>query len=441
MPRTGFADLPLHGGKAPRWLFERMVRLSEGILEWMVEELGPRATLERFSDPFWFQALGCVLGFDWHSSGVTTTTCGAVKEALRHRADLGIFAAGGKGAASRRTPLEIEEKGERAGLGERITDLIRASRMAAKVDNNALQDGYQIYHHFFLFTAEGEWAVVQQGMNDAGGYARRYHWVSWRVRDFTEEPHTAICSQSIGHGALNLVAAESRPTRDIMGPLSSLKPERTVRELERLRTLSLPPRHSLLLRDLHPESIHKVLLRTYERQPEDFATLLEMPGVGAKTLRALALIAELVYGTPVSWRDPARYSFAHGGKDGHPYPVDRETYDDSIAYLGRALRASGVERSEREAACRRLRRFYLSLSGQDDDMPHRPPLEPSRPALTQSDEDNPPWGKCCGGRVVQEGRAPVSGGYPSREEAGKRGRGKLTAARDGAGWRQAAFPF
>ncbi len=365
MPRTGFADLPLHGGRAPRWLFERMVRLSGDILAFMVEEMGPRATLERFADPFWFQALGCVLGFDWHSSGVTTTTCGAVKEALRHRSDLGIFAAGGKGASSRRTPSEIEEKGERAGMGERIPRLVHASRMAAKVDSNALQDGYQIYHHFFLFTSEGEWAVVQQGMNEASGYARRYHWLSSKLRDFTEEPHAAICTQGTKGEALNLVAAESAETREVLAPLSSLRPDRTVRELERLRSLALPPRHALLLRDLHPDSIRRVLLRTYERQPEDFATLLGMPGVGARTLRALALIAELVYGTSLSWRDPAKFSFAHGGKDGHPYPVDRETYDSSIDFLDRALRATRVGGSEREAARRRLREYYLSLQTPD----------------------------------------------------------------------------
>jgi len=336
-----------------------MVRLSGDILACMVEEGGPRAVLERFSDPYWFQALGCALGFDWHSSGVTTTTCGAVKEALRHRDDLGVFAAGGKGAASRRTPCEIEEKGERAGLGEDVPSLVHASRMSAKVDSNALQDGYQIYHHFFLFTREGDWAVVQQGMNETSGYARRYHWLSFAVSDFTEEPHSAICSQALGGAALNLVAAESRETRQALGELSSRNPDRTLGELERLRSLRLPARHQVLLRDLHPDHIRRVLLKTYERQPEDFATLLGMPGVGAKTLRALALVSELVYGTSLSWRDPARFSFAHGGKDGHPYPVDRETYDATIEFLERALRDSRAEGREKDAALRRLHRFYL----------------------------------------------------------------------------------
>jgi len=353
MQRTGTANLPLHGGKAPRWLFQRMTRLCGGILEYMVEELGPGETLVRFSDPFWFQSLGCVLGFDWHSSGVTTTTCGAVKEALRAYPDLGLFACGGKGAASRRTPLEIEEHAQRIGLSGDAPDLIRASRMSAKVDSNALQDGYQIYHHFFLFTSEGEWTVVQQGMNESLGLARRYHWVSRGLSDFVEEPHKAICAQRRGL-TLNLTARDSRETREAAAALAGERPDKLVGELERLQSLDLPRRHQLFLRHLHPSSIRRVLLKTYQRQPEDFATLLGMPGVGAKTLRALSLIAELVHGTSLSWEDPARYSFAHGGKDGYPFPVDRETYDNSIDILERAVRSLKVGRSEKADALRRL---------------------------------------------------------------------------------------
>lgn len=351
--RTGTASLPLHGGKAPRWLFERMVRLSGGMLEYMVEEMGPGDALSRFADPFWFQSFGCVLGFDWHSSGVTTTTCGAVKEALRSRRDLGLYVAGGKGAASRRTPQEIEEQAERIGLGSEGPRLVQASRMSAKVDNNGLQDGYQIYHHFFMFTADAEWAVVQQGMNKTAGYARRYHWMSRGLEDFTEEPHAAICCEKRGL-TLNLVAGDSRETREAMGALSAERPDKLVSELKGLQRLELPRRHQIFLRDLHPDSIRKVLLLTYERQPEDFATLMGMPGVGAKTLRALALIAELVHGTSLSWKDPARFSFAHGGKDGYPYPVDRETYDSSIEILAKAVRYMRAGRSEKAAALKRL---------------------------------------------------------------------------------------
>jgi hypothetical protein len=362
MQRTGIANLPLHGGKAPRWLFERMVELSGGIIEYMLAELGEGDTLARFSDPFWFQCLGCVLGFDWHSSGVTTTTCGAVKQALKVRHDIGLFAAGGKGAASRRTPLEIEEQAGRIGLAEGAK-LVYASRMSAKVDSNAVQDGYQIYHHFFLFDSKGEWIVVQQGMNEANGYARRYHWSSRGLGDFTDEPHAAICSDSRGL-TLDMVAKRSRETREAMAPLSAEKPESTLAQLEKLQNLSLPPRHQLFLRDLHPASIRKILFSTYERQPEDFETLLGMAGVGAKTLRALALIAELVHGTSLSWRDPASYSFAHGGKDGFPYPVDRETYDHSIEFMQRAVKAS-IGGQEKEAALARLLRFGRATAGKE----------------------------------------------------------------------------
>jgi len=353
MQRTGTANLPLHGGKAPRWLFQRMVRLSGGILDYMVEELGPGETLVRFSDPFWFQSLGCVLGFDWHSSGVTTTTCGAVKEALRGRSDLSLFACGGKGATSRRTPQEIEEHAEKIGLSSAAPDLVKASRMSAKVDSNALQDGYQIYHHFFIFTADGEWTVVQQGMNESAGLARRYHWISRGLSDFIEEPHKAICSHKRGL-TLNLTARESRETRDASAALSLENPDKLVGELERLQRLDLPRRHQLFIQHLHPASIRRVLLKTYERQPEDFATLLGMPGVGGKTLRSLALIAELVHGTSLSWEDPASYSFAHGGKDGYPFPVDRETYDASIDILEKAVRSLKAGRSEKTEALRRL---------------------------------------------------------------------------------------
>jgi len=361
MRRTGTANLPLHGGKAPRWLFQRMVRLSGGILEYMVEELGPGETLSRFSDPFWFQSLGRVLGFDWHSSGVTTTTCGAVKEALRARPDLGLFACGGKGAASRRTPREIEEHAGRIGLSGGAPDLVRASRMSAKVDSNALQDGYQIYHHSFVFTPEGAWTVVQQGMNESLGLARRYHWASRDLSDFVEEPHKAICAQQRGL-TLNLTARDSRETREAAAALSGESPDKLVRELERLKRLDLPRRHQLFLRHLHPDSIRRVLLKTYERQPEDFSTLLGMPGVGEKTLRALSLIAELVHGTSLSWQDPARYSFAHGGKDGYPFPVDRETYDASIDILEKALRSLKVGRSEKAEALRRLSSSASAIS-------------------------------------------------------------------------------
>ena len=355
MQRTGTANLPLHGGKAPRWLFQRMVRLSGGILDYMVEELGPGETLVRFSDPFWFQSLGCVLGFDWHSSGVTTTTCGAVKEALRGRSDLSLFACGGKGATSRRTPQEIEEHAEKIGLSSAAPDLVKASRMSAKVDSNALQDGYQIYHHFFIFTADGEWTVVQQGMNETNRYARRYHWLGEAVSSFTCEPHAGICAGQAGKDVLNMVAQEGEEARKASALIGQEHPETLVKELKKIKTLRLPARHEILAQDLHPDRLYKIFIKTYEAQPKDFENLIGLRGVGPKGIRALALLSELIYGASVSFRDPARFSFAHGGKDGYPYPVDRRSYDRSIEILRQAVEGAKIGDRERIDAIRRLK--------------------------------------------------------------------------------------
>ena len=354
--RTGIANLPLHYGKAPRWLFERMVKLAREITIVIVEDSGPDEMLRRLSHPYWFQAFGCVLGFDWHSSGVTTTLCGAVKEGIKGiERDLGFFVAGGKGATSRKTPAEVERWGEIISLNPE--PLVYASRMSAKVDSAAVQDGYQLYHHNFFFTKQGSWAVVQQGMNETTRYARRYHWLSESVASFVNEPHSAVLSDARGQ-ALNLVAAESDPARTtITGIATEEKPENTMAELNRIRTLTLPSHHYLGVEDLHPYSLKKIILSAYERQPEDFEHLLGLPGVGAKTIRALSLIAELVHGVAPSYRDPARYSFAHGGKDGIPYPVDRSTYDQSIQLLRRAIGKSRLGLKEKREAEGRLGRL------------------------------------------------------------------------------------
>jgi hypothetical protein len=351
--RTGIADLPLHGGKAPRWLFERMRLLAREIALVVVEEFGPAEMLRRLSDPFWFQAFGCVLGFDWHSSGVTTTACGALKDGLRGlEKEAGFFVAGGKGRTSRQTPAEIEGHG--AMLSVQPHGLVYASRMAAKVDSAAVQDGYQIYHHVFIFTPQGQWAIVQQGMNEANRYARRYHWLGEAVSDFVCEPHAAVCSDATGT-TLNLVAQESDAARATIAEVAAQqKPEQLLADLKRIVHLHLPAHHHVDPTDIHPDRVRKTLLLAYDRQAEDFETLLGVEGVGAKTIRALALIAELVYGVPVSFRDPARYSFAHGGKDGHPFPVDRPTYDRSIALLGQAVRRAKLGDRERLQALRRL---------------------------------------------------------------------------------------
>jgi hypothetical protein len=340
--RTGSASLPLHGGKAPPWLFQRMVRLSRAILGHLVAEHSPEEVLRRLSDPYWFQALGCVLGFDWHSSGVTTTTCGALKEAVRdNEASFGLWVAGGKGRTSRQTPAELATACETTGHDAEA--LARASRLTAKVDNTAVQSGHQLYHHSFFLTAAGSWAVVQQGMRAEDRTARRFHWLGEQVESFVEEPHAAVCADSRGETVLNLVAHESEAARRSITELSG-------------QLLTMPRRHQLVAAtDVSPRFLDRVLEQTYEQPPEDFEALLGTPGLGPKTLRALALVAEVVYGTTASTRDPARFAFAHGGKDGTPFPVDRETYDRTIETMDAARAA--VDRSDRVAALKRLARF------------------------------------------------------------------------------------
>jgi uncharacterized protein len=377
-PRTGYASLPLHGGKAPAWLFGRMVRLSREIVIYLAGEYGTREVLRRLSDPFWFQAFGCVLGFDWHSSGVTTTVCGAVKESLKDIGpELGFFAAGGKGGVSRQAPNQIVEACERTSADPR--PLVYASRTSAKVDSAAVQDGYQLYHHVFFFTAQGDWCVVQQGMNDDNGMARRYHWLSEHVESFVDEPHEAVCCDA-RTDVLNLVAHENDPVRAGSAELAREKPEITLRALEhvdparlrasRLPLLEMPRRHELLPEiDVAGPYLEQILVKTYERAPADFQALLGIEGVGPKTLRALALASELVHGTPATLRDPARFAFAHGGKDGIPFPVDRITYDRTIDVFSKALNRASVERTEKVKAFRRLANFVENLPGEDTTTP------------------------------------------------------------------------
>lgn len=371
--RTGYANLPLHPGRAPAWLFTRMTRLAREIATHVVFDLGPEELLRRLSDPFWFQALGSVLGFDWHSSGVTTTVTGALKEGLRGiEHELGVYSQGGKGATSRKTPLEIRERCDQLAVD--FGPLVYASRMAAKVDSAAVQDGYQLYHHAFFFSKAGHWCVIQQGMSDETRTARRYHWLSESVSSFVNEPHEAICSD-LTAPTLNLVAAEHEPLRLTSVELASGSPERVIGVVrhaganlkragqlpfEEVPTLDMPSRHALELRDVDPRRLESVLLTTYERAPQDFETLLGMEGVGARTLRALTLVSEVIYGTSASTRDPARFAFAHGGKDGTPFPVDCATYDRTIDSLHRAMAQAKVDRSDKLDALKRLGRFAKS---------------------------------------------------------------------------------
>jgi len=363
--KTGTATLPLHGGKAPAWLFSRMRLMAREITLAIVSDRGPEEMLRRLSDPAWFQAFGAVLGFDWHSSGVTTTVCGALKDGLHGlERESGLIVAGGKGAASRKTPVEIESASASGVLLAEPQPLVYASRMAAKVDSAGLQDGYQIYHHTFFATRRGDWAVVQQGMHDQNRRARRYHWLSDTVASYVVEPHNAIASQAPGTAVLNLVAKKSLPAQEVVTQLSHEPPDRTLGRLERLKQLVMPAHHAVELRDIHPDNLKKTFLSTYERQAENFEVLLGLPGVGAKTIRALTLIAELVYDTPASRSDPALFSYAHGGKDGYPYPVDREMYDRNIDVLRKAVGEAELGRTERLDALRRLARATQPAVGQ-----------------------------------------------------------------------------
>jgi hypothetical protein len=350
--RSGTANLPLHTGRAPAWLFSRMVRLAREITIHIVSEYGSDEILRRLADPYWFQALGCVLGFDWHSSGVTTTVTGALKEAVKGlEHDLGLYAGGGKGAVSRRTPGEITAYCERLSIDPQ--PLVYASRMSAKVDSAAVQDGYQLYHHAFFFTRAGGWCVVQQGMNDGNSMARRYHWLAATLNSYVNEPHAAICAEAEAP-TLNLVASESEPARSASAELAREKPQVVLSALKSLPTLSMPRRHAVMIADVNTAYLERILLKTYDRAPENFETLLGMEGVGARTLRALALVSEVIYGTPASTRDPARFSFAHGGKDGTPFPVDIETYDKTVEVLRAAVTKANIDRSERVKALKRL---------------------------------------------------------------------------------------
>jgi uncharacterized protein len=329
--------------------------LSREILLFIVDLYGTEEVLLRLSDPFWFQAFGCVLGFDWHSSGVTTTVCGAIKEGLKGmEKELGFYVAGGKGRASRKTPLEIESICQEASIeGD---PLIYSSRLSAKVDSAAVQDGYQIYHHAFFFTKKGSWAVVQQGMNETTRYARRYHWLGSAVRDFVCEPHWAVCCDRKKEG-LNLVAAESEPARLSIADLCRERPEKLVREGKKWNELELPRTHEVPMEAIRLERLEKIFIQIHEALPSNFEELLGIQGVGPKSLRALSLISELVHGIKPSLKDPARFSFAHGGKDGHPYPVDRPLYDKTIEVMKSAVDRGRIGDREKIEALRRLERF------------------------------------------------------------------------------------
>jgi uncharacterized protein len=340
--RSGVADLPLHGGRVPPWLATRMVTLGTAITESVLHHYGRPTFLSRLSDPFWFQALGSVMGMDWHSSGITTSVVGALKKGLNPRAaELGVYICGGRGNQSRNTPRELQEIATRTGLDGDA--LVRTSRLTARIDNNAVADGFQIYLHAFVLTADGDWAVVQQGMNEASRLARRYHWHSANVRDFVAEPHTAIVGAP-GGTITNLVDRRARPAQDALITIARDDPETTI---SAVRRLEMPRHHDVRASDVNAKRLGAVLALAQERDVRDFASFLLLEQLGPRTLQSLALVAEVVHGTPTRFDDPARFAFAHGGKDGHPFPVPLEVYDESIAVLRRALDAAKLGRIDK----------------------------------------------------------------------------------------------
>ena len=354
MKRSGVADLPLHGGRVPQWLADRMTKLGVAITEAIVHDYGTAVFLSRLSDPFWFQALGAVLGMDWHSSGVTTSVMGALKRGLAPRADeLGIYICGGRGRFSRNTPQELRAIAERQGFDGEA--LVRTSRLTARVDNNAIADGFQIYLHNFVVTAKSEWAVVQQGMNDWSGMARRYHWHSASVRDFVAEPHTGIVGENQGM-IMNLVDAQAKAAQTALLDIAHEKPATT---LDAARYLRMPAYHDVRARNVDLKRLGAVLAVAYERDLRDFAELLLLENLGPRTLQSLALIAEVVHGAASRFSDPARFSFAYGGKDRHPFPScpieDLRRIPQLLAKLARRSKARRQGQARRLSPSRQLR--------------------------------------------------------------------------------------
>jgi hypothetical protein len=329
-----------------------MVTLGAAIAESVIRHYGRPAFISRLSDPCWFQAFGSVLGMDWHSSGITTSVMGALKKGLNPRAhELGIYVCGGRGRHSRNTPQELRALADRTSLDGDA--LVRISRLTARIDNNAIADGFQLYLHSFVLTADGEWAIVQQGLNAESRLARRYHWHSASVRDFTVDPHTAIVGQPVGT-VMNLVDRRAAAARDALLTIARTDPTRTLGEVRRLR---LPVHHDVRAADVDEKRLGAVLALARERELRDFASFLLLEQLGPRTLQSLALIAEIVHGAPVRFQDPARFAFAHGGKDGHPFPVPLRVYDESISVLRRSLEAAKLGHTDKLDGLKRLDTF------------------------------------------------------------------------------------
>lgn len=346
--KRGSADLPLHYGTVPPWLAQRMMQLGGAIVEAIIIEYGRPALLQRLSDPFWFQSLGCVLGMDWHSSGITTSVMNALKKAINKRsAELGVYVCGGRGKSSRQTPEELMDIAYKTGLNG--NELVRNSKLSAKVDNTAVQDGFQLYLHSFVLTQEGDWAVIQQGMNGDNRMARRYHWLSSTLRSFVEEPHTSVCGKNQGL-ILNLTDKEARPTKEGILELTKENPDKILKEV----SLILPRHHDVRREDVNMKRLGAALVLAHETDVSNMESLLLLQGVGPRTLQSLTLVSEVIHGTPSRFTDPARFSFAHGGKDGHPFPVPTKVFDETISVFDKAIHLAKLGDKDRSVALKNL---------------------------------------------------------------------------------------
>ena len=355
MKRSGSATLPLHYGKVPPWLYERMSKLGLAIFEVILADYGKDEFLRRMSDPFWFQSLGAVMGMDWHSSGITTSVMGALKCVINPNAkEFGLYIAGGKGKLSRETPNELHYIATSYGISGDA--LVRASKLSAKVDNTAILDGYQLYLHNFIVSDEGKWTVVQQGMSDANGTARRYHWHSESLKSFVDEPHTGIDGRNLGK-ILNLTAHEATENRHGIIEISHEAPEKIMKEV----SLILPSHHDVRASDVDLKRLGAMFTLTREMQPQNFEDLLMLKGVGPRTMQSLALVSEVIHGAPSRFQDPARFSFAHGGKDGHPFPVPTKTYDETLKILQTGIEKSKLGNSDKLQAVKKLHEINLKL--------------------------------------------------------------------------------
>ncbi len=349
MKRSSHADLPLHYGYVPQWLAERMAKLGLAITEAIIADYGKTEFLRRLGDPFWFQSLGAVMGMDWHSSGITTSVMGALKRAVNpHSKELGIYICGGKGRFSKETPAELLKIADATGLDG--NSLIQSSKLSAKVDNTAIQDGFQLYTHNFILSNTGEWTVVQQGMHTGDKTARRYHWHSDSFTSFVEEPHTAICGANQGE-ILNLTSLQADSSRRGILDIIHEQPEYMIKQVQEL---VMPSHHHVTLEDVDIKRLGAMLWVAHETQPKDFEELLLLKGMGPRTVQSLALVSEVIHGTPSRFKDPARFSFAHGGKDGHPFPVPTKVCDETISQLQQAVHKSKMGNTEKTEAIKKL---------------------------------------------------------------------------------------